>query len=336
MPTVTLAESAKLSQDMLLSGVIESIVTVDRFFQVLPFTDIDGNALSYNREGFTDPDDLEALVRFYGADSLQTMPFDHTSAAVLGGEPPSTGGVTSKSPMTFTQVTTPLTTIIGDAEVNGLIQATRSSTNDQTTVQVRAKAKAAGRKYRNTLINGDGTGDSFVGLLNLCAASQTISVADGTGKLAFTDLDALLDLVVDKDGEVDYMIMSSAALRNYMQLLRNLGGAAIGETVMLPSGAKVPSYRETPIFRNDYVPNNLGVGTNETMIFAGTFDDGSQLMGISGLTARNAAGIQVTPIGEHHYKDESITRVKWYTSLALFSELGLACLDSHIPAAGVA
>ena len=50
MASVTLVESAKLSQDMLIRGIIETIVTVDQFFEILPFIDIEGNALSYNRE----------------------------------------------------------------------------------------------------------------------------------------------------------------------------------------------------------------------------------------------------------------------------------------------
>lgn len=334
MPTVTLAESAKLTNDMLLSGVIESIHTVDRFFEVLPFTGIEGNALAYNREGITVAATQDALVRFYGSNSMQTEPFDFADDAVIGGEA-ATNGITSKSATTFTRVTSSLTTIIGDAEVNGLIQATRSDFNDQRAVQVAAKAKAAGRRYRNTLINGDGTADTFVGLANLVAGGQTIGVADAGGALTFTDLDAVMDLVVDKDGEVDYMLMSAPALRNFLQLLRNLGGAAIGETVMLPSGTQIPSYRSVPIFRNDYIPNNLGGGVNETIIFAGTLDDGSGLHGIAGLTASSAAGVQVVNVGEHQYKDESITRVKWYCGLALFSELGLAALTGHKPTAGV-
>lgn len=334
MPTVTLAESAKLTNDMLLSGVIESIHTVDRFFDVLPFTSIEGNALAYNREGLTVAATQDALVRFYSSDSMQTEPFAHADDDVIGGEA-ATNGITSKSATTFARITSTLTTIVGDAEVNGLIQATRSDFNDQRGVQVAAKAKAAGRRYRNTLINGDGTADTFVGLINLCAGGQTIPVADGGGALAFADLDALMDAVVDKDGEVDYMIMSAPALRNFFTLLRALGGAAIGETVTLPSGTQVPSYRSVPIFRNDYVPNNLGGGVNETIIFAGTLDDGSGLHGISGLTAMNAAGVQVENVGIHQYKDETITRVKWYCGLALYSELGLACLTGHIPASGV-
>lgn len=333
MPTVTLAESAKLSNDMLLSGVIESIHTVDRFFEILPFTGIQGNALAYNREGLTVAATQDALVRFYNADSMQTEPFAFADDAVIGGEA-ATNGITSKSATTFIRITSSLTTIIGDAEVNGLQQITRSDFNDQRGVQVSAKAKAAGRRYRNTLINGDGTADTFVGLINLCAGGQTIGVASGTGQYALSDIDALMDLVVDKDGEVDYILMSAAALRNHYQALRNLGGASIGESVTLPSGTQIPGYRGVPIFRNDYVPDNLGGGVNETVIMAGTIDDGSGLHGISGLTAMDSAGVQVENVGIHQYKDETITRVKWYCGLALFSELGLACLTGHIPANG--
>jgi hypothetical protein len=63
------------------------------------------------------------------------------------------------------------------------------------------------------------------------------------------------------------------------------------------------------------------------VIFAGTLDDGSRSYGIAGLTASNAAGIQVVDVGEAETKDDHIWRVKWYCGLALFSEKGLAMAD---------
>ena len=60
----------------------------------------------------------------------------------------------NKDQQTFTRHSTELTTIIGDAQVNGLIQAVGSDYNDATAVQVAAKAKGLGRTYMNTLING--------------------------------------------------------------------------------------------------------------------------------------------------------------------------------------
>lgn len=306
MASVTLAESAKLAQDELVAGVIENIITVNRMFDVLPFDSIEGNALKYNRENVLG-DVINAGVgtTFSGAGA-------------------------GKAPATFTEVTAGLTTIMGDAEVNGMIQATRSGDgNDQTDTQIASKAKSAGRTYQQQLITGTGSGNQFTGLAALCAAGQKVATGANGGALSFAFLDELLDLVTDKDGDVDYITMHARTIRSYKALLRSLGGASISEVVELPTGAKVMGYNQVPIFRNDYIPTNQvkGTGSNQTTIFAGTFDDGSRTHGIAGLTATQASGIQVVPVGEKEDADEFIWRVKWYCGLALFSEKGLALAD---------
>ena len=47
---LTLVEAAKLSNDTLLSGVIETIAQESPVLQRLPFIEIVGNGLTYNRE----------------------------------------------------------------------------------------------------------------------------------------------------------------------------------------------------------------------------------------------------------------------------------------------
>lgn len=307
MATVTLIESAKLAQDELVAGVIENIITVNRMFDVLPFDSIEGNSLAYNRENVLG----DVIMAGVG-----------TTFSSVGGA--------GKGAATFTKVNSNLTTIMGDAPVNGLIQATRSGDgNDQTAVQIASKAKSAGRKYQDLLINGSGVNNEFAGLIQLCASGQKAATgANGSG-LSFAILDELMDLVTDKDGQVDYIAMHARTLRSYKALLRALGGASVNEVVELPGGAEVPAYSGTPIFRNDYIPTNQTKGTssNTTTIFAGTFDDGSRAHGIAGITATQAAGIQVVDVGEAENSDEHIWRVKWYCGLALFSEKGLACAD---------
>lgn len=305
MASVTLAESAKLAQDELVAGVIENVITVNKMFQVLPFDGIDGNALAYNRENVLG----DAQVAGVG------------------------DSITAKAAATFTQVTSSLTTIVGDAEVNGLIQATRSGDgNDQTAIQIASKSKSVGRSYQDQLINGDSSGgsDEFDGLLLLCAAGQKVATATNGENLSFLLLDALMDKVVDKDGVVDWMAMHARTIRSYFALLRALGGASIGDTATLPGGAVVPAYRGVPIFRNDWIPTTqtqAGSGAVCTTVLAGTLDDGSRQHGIAGLTAAKAAGINVVDVGEAESKDERIWRVKWYAGLALFSEKGLAAIE---------
>lgn len=302
MGSVTLAESAKLAQDELVAGVIENIITVNRMFDMLPFDSIDGNSLAYNRENALG--DVQMLG--------------------VGG------AVTAKAAATFTKVNSNLTKIIGDAEVDGMIQATRSGDgNDQTAIQIASKAKSCGRQFQQQLVTGDGTGDNMTGLLTLCDSTQKVATGANGGALSFQFLDELLDLVTDKDGNVDYITMHARTIRSYKALLRGLGGAGVNEVVELPTGAEVPAYGAVPIFRNDYLPINQtkGTGSAQTTILAGTFDDGSRTHGIAGLTAANASGIQVVPVGEKEAADEFIWRVKWYCGLALFSLKGLAAAD---------
>lgn len=304
MATVTLAESAKLTQDDLVSGVIENILTTNQMFQLLPFDGFSGNALSYNRENAMG------------------------GVGVAGvGTDLSTG--TFKDPATFTRVSASLTKIIGDAEVDNLIQATRSdSGNNQEAIQVASKAKHLGREYQRMMINGSGSANEFAGLAALCASSQTFEAGANGGSLTFELLDQLTDSIEDKDGQVDYVTMNKRTRRKYRVLLRALGGASITEVYRLPNGTEIIAYSGYPIFANDWITNDevQGTETAATSVYAGTLDDGSRKYGIAGLTSEQESGIRVIPVGESETKDETITRVRWYCGMALFNERGLSRL----------
>lgn len=315
MASISLVESAKLSQDEFVTGIIESVIETNQMFAVLPFDEIEGNALAYNRE--TTLGD----VQFAGVGST----------------------ITAKNPATVTQVTSSLTTIIGDAEMNGLIEATRSNLNDQMGVQIASKAKSAGRQFQQTMVVGTGASDTFPGLATLVAAAQLYgagAAASGTqagtangAALNFEDLDLLLDLIKDKEGKADFLVAHSRTLRQLRKLMRTGGGNTALDLVTLPDGSNVLSYNGVPFFKNDWIPINQtkGTATNATTIYAGTLDDGSRTHGIAGLTAKGAAGIRVKSVGESETKDERIERVVWYCGMACFSELGLAALDGVIP-----
>ena len=47
---ITLAEASKLSNDALLVGIIENVIKDSAVLQTMPFVEIVGNGLTYNRE----------------------------------------------------------------------------------------------------------------------------------------------------------------------------------------------------------------------------------------------------------------------------------------------
>jgi hypothetical protein len=318
MAVLSEVQAGLLTQDELVAGIIEDIITVNQMYQVLPFDNYEGTGLTVNRENVLAGAGLAAVgASLAGAVPANGIP----SIAGVGA------GTNFKDPATWTQETFTLKTIIGDAEVNGLVQAQLSDMTDQTASQIAAKAKQVGRIYQDLLINGNESVSSlqFDGLLVL-ADSQVD--ATGGGALSFIDMDTAMDEVKDKDGVVDYIVMASRTRRAYKALLRALGGAAIDDVVTLESGDIVIAYEGVPIFRNEYMPTDLGetAAQTDTAVIFGTFDDGTRQYGVAGLTSRSNGGIMVDEIGALEGSDATLTRVKWYAGLAQFSRKGLTIL----------
>ena len=308
MATITLAQAQNLTQNELISGVIESTITVDNFYQILPFMGIGSNAVTYNREL------VAGDVGTYG----------------VGDE------ITAKAASTTTQVSSTLTKIIGDAHVDDFVQLTMSNETDQTEQQIKSKAKTAGRKYRDMLINGDTgtTSTEFDGLLQLVDAGKVIG-ADATDGdvLSFEKLDELLDQITDKDGAVDYIIMPRRELRTYKTLLRATGGASPDDVFTMPNGSQQIAYSGIPIFSDDWIPvdQTQGGSTNASTIIAGTLDDGSHKVGIAGLNSMHDFGMNVKALGTSQTHDEELYRVRWYAGLGLWNLNGLAIASGIIP-----
>jgi hypothetical protein len=301
MASITLAASANLSQDQLIAGIIEEISTVNPIFESMVFDGIEGNSLAFNRENVLG--DAQAIG--------------------VGDT------VTANAAARTTRVTTSLTTLIGDADINNLINTTRSDQgNDQTGYQIASKAKTIARLYQNYMVNGTGAGDQFLGLKQMTAASQKVDTGVNGGALSLTMMDDLLSLVIAKDGQVDWMMMPVRTINSYRQLIRTLGGTTMDQ-VQMPSGRNVIAYEGIPIYRNDWIPidETKGNGTAQTTIYAGCWDDGSRSNGLAGLTTMTDAGISLTDVGELEARDERRWRIRWYCGLALFSTLGLASAD---------
>ena len=150
---LTLTEGAKLSNDVLLEGVIETVVSESPVLQRLPFVEIVGNGLTYNREN------AAATAAFYAV-----------------------GASWSEDTPTFTQVTAALKILGGDADIDNYLAQTRSNVQDLEAAVVQLKAKAVQQKFDDGFINGDTGSDAnaFDGIDKLSVAGQTVLVSEMT------------------------------------------------------------------------------------------------------------------------------------------------------------
>ena len=301
--SIVLAEASKLSNDILLQGIIETIVKDSPILQLLPFIEIVGNGLTYNKEN-----------------ALPTIDFYDV------------GDTWVESTPTFTQVTATLKIMGGDADVDNFLKATRSNQQDLEGAVIELKAKALRHKFEETFIYGDPavSAKQFTGLrllINTKAASdQVIAMAAAGATLSLAKLDELIDAI--KGGKPDMLLMSRRSRRKLNALCR-AAGSGMMETDRDKWGNFVQYWNGIPIGINDWILDTHTVaGSVETIttgeanstIYALSFGEGA----LAGLTAPGL--ITVEPIGSLETKDAARTRIKWYCSLALFSALKAAAL----------
>ena len=289
---LTLAEGAKLSNDVLQQGVIETVINDSPVLQRLPFVEIVGNGLTYNREN------VAATAAFFAV-----------------------GDTWTESTPTFTQITAALTILGGDADIDNYIARTRNNVQDIEAAVVELKAKAVQQKFDDTFITGDtGTdANAFDGIDTLCAAGQTLSMGTNGATLTLDKLDEAVDLV--RGGKPEILLMSRRTRRTLSSLAR-ASGSGVVEHDRDEFGRMVSFYDGIPVGVNDYISDAQTVGTSTdcSTIYALQFGEGA----VAGLTG--PGGVSIERVGALETKDATRVRVKWYVSVALFNELKLAKL----------
>src|SRR4030042_1709692 len=125
---MTLAQAETLSNDVLLKGIIETIIKDSPILQEMPFIQIVGNGLSYSKE--------LALpsIAFYDV-----------------------GDTWVESTPTFEKVTATLKIMGGDADVDNFLKATRSNVQDLEAAVIEQKAKALRHEFEKAVIYGNST-----------------------------------------------------------------------------------------------------------------------------------------------------------------------------------
>jgi len=280
---LTLAEASKLSNDMLLQGVVETIVKDSPILQQLSFIEIVGNGLTYNQEN-TLPS-----IDFYDV-----------------------GDTWAESTPTFEQKTANLKIMGGDADVDNFLKATRSNLQDLEAAVVELKAKALKDKFEENFIYGDSVTNAkqFDGvrmLIDTTSASDQVIAAGATGAtLTLSMLDELIDAV--KGGKPDLLLMSRRSRRKVNALVRAAG--SMMETDRDKWGNFVQFWDGIPIGVNDWIlDTHVLTDSVETATTGGTCSTIYAFqMGEGALCGLTGPGqLTVEPIGSLETKDASRT-----------------------------
>ncbi len=305
---LTLAESAKLSENDLQRGVIEMFVQESPILDRLPLISFEGSAYQYNEES-----------------KLPGVSF----RGVYEAYPESTGAVNQR--------TETLAILGGDADVDKFIAHTRGDLNDQRAVQETMKVKAASIHFADQFFNGDTMVNplGFDGLRKRLIGRQVVdgaSVGPVAGGYDFFDkLDALAAAVPGLTGSNGALYMNAALIAKVRSGFRRLGGNELLTAQI--DGKHVTMWNGVPMLEpgqkldgTDVLPLTAGEGGKETGdVYAVRFGTTEANAGVTGLTN---GGIQVTDLGEAHDKPVYRTRVEFYCGIAMFGGRAAARLTN--------
>jgi hypothetical protein len=314
---LTLDESAKLSEDTLTRGVLETFVQNSPILDRLPFMGIEGNAYAYNEEA-TLPG-----VAFRGVNEAYSE---------------STGTVNQKSET--------LKILGGDADVDRFIQKTRSNLNDQRAEQTALKTKALSYKFQDAFFNGDVAVDpkGFDGLRKRLIGNQVIEAGPngipivGTSNTdihTFLDsLDNLLAAVPGINSTNGAIYANSAVIRKIGSALRHVGLDAVLEEDI--AGKRSIQWNGIPILEAGQNPDGSqilptteteGTATNTTSLYTVRFGETEGDQAVTGLTN---GGVTTEDLGELQEKPVYRTRIEFYCGLAVFGGKAAARLKGVI------
>ena len=312
----SLADYNRLSQDELISGIYDNIITESELAPFLQFSGHEGNAFLYDRES--------------------TLPTSATTTV---------GATLTDATMTTTQTSRSLAQLYVQIPLNQFALQTKGNVNDQKALHLAKMAKSLSRKLEDLLVTGDpgSNAEEPEGLTSLLIADSRLLMADDgstpstiTGaetELTADRLDAMIDLV--EQGKPDFLMMNKTMRRKVTSLARATGsGIVLNSSEMF--GHQYVMYNGIPIVINDYITNaetyentSGWPSSTATTIYAVKTGEEKQ-----GWTIKHNGAVmtpEVQDIGIKFDKNERLYRMIVYLNSYLPSKLscaGLAGIDS--------
>lgn len=308
---LTLVEAAKLETgDVVRQAIIELYAGSSDILMNLPFDDIPGNAMKYNRE--------ESLpgVGFRGVNEAYTA-----STGVL-------------NPLVETLVIAG-----GDLDVDKFIVDTMGAAQRSTheAMKIRALSLAWTRKF----LKGDNQSDprEFDGLQVRITGNQKIAAGTDDGGTALSL--AKLDEAIDQTLNPTHLIMSKALRRRMSQAARSTSVGGYITTTKDAFGRPQMTYNDLPIITVDLDNTQTAIlGFNEASNHANATATGASIYVVSFgdgmISGLQNGGIDVRDLGELQTSPLYRTRVEWYNGFGIFNGRAATRLWSISNAAFVA
>lgn len=306
---MTLTEAARWTTNQVKRGILETIVKDSPILEKLPFQEVTGNALQYQRES-TLP-----TAEFYDVNELWAE---------------STGDTT--------QHTAALKILGGDADIDNFIVATRSDKNDITAETIASKAKAVKHTFLDRFYYGNSSTSSkeFDGMHVIFADSsmsgQNLHVGSGStgAALAASDMDEAFDLV--RGDKPDVIMVTRNIRRRLKQYLRGKNNVELNFSNYAQD---VTSWNGVPVRYDDFLTQTetissaaysakTGGATSSVMFFR---------FGTKDLSGLQNGGLETIRLGQVQNKDAKRYRIRWYCSIAVFNKLGQVIIDGVTDAA---
>jgi hypothetical protein len=298
---LTLIEAAKLETgDVIRSGIIELYAGSSSVLATLPFTDISGNALKYNREA------NYPGVGFRGVNEAFTA---------------STGVINP--------LMEPLVIAGGDLDVDRFIIQTMGE--NQRGLHEAMKVRALGLAWTKKFFKGSMLSDprEFDGLQERITGAQLIAAgatANGTA-LSLAKLDEAIDQVLNPT----HLFMNKSMARKFTVAARSTTvGGNIG-WAKDEFGRRVMTYNDLPIMTVDLDNDGNAILPFTEACTSGTATGTSIYilsMGGEGVNGIQNGGIDVRDLGELQSAPVFRTRVEWFPGLAIFNGRSAARLWS--------
>ena len=296
MAGISLAQSARMTNDVLQAGVIEVLATESKLLQLLPFMNVQGSGYTYNIEKNLGNAQFRKVNGGYNYGAIETIP------------------VTERI------------VILGDEAIVDTYQiAVESDINNLMAIEVALRTKAIAHKFEKCFIDGGKTAGSgvpsesaaneFVGILtrytetapaNIPSAALPLYQAQVITKTddLIGDLDTLLDMVA---GGADCLIMNKKTRRQVTAKGRAFCDYRQGEF-----GTQFVQYGGIDIVDVD------GDLLADDVVIAAKFGAKEAVCGLQN------GGVRVTALGEMESQPQLKTRIEWFVGLAVFNPKAVA------------